>query len=109
MPEQVAFRGRRSRLSCFLKDSAGGSEESRLATVRFGWAGGRRKKRAAPKGAARTNYLDLFYLVVFAFDGSRRPDCVFGEVLPFLGPAFVSLFLVSSARTVAPTLARSIL
>jgi hypothetical protein len=67
------------------------------------------KKRTAPMGADRTNYSDLSYLVVFAFDGSHRPDCVFGGVLPFFAPALVSFFLVNSARTVAPTLARSIL
>ena len=51
----------------------------------------------------------LFYLVVLAFVGSRRPDRVFGEVLLLVSPPFVFLFLVKSARTAAATLPKSIL
>ena len=73
--------------------------------------GGRESKKNGPhrRGAGRTNHFDLFYLVVFPFDSSHRPDRVLGEVLVFFTPAFASFFFVNSARTVEPTLARSIL
>lgn len=67
------------------------------------------KKGPHRRGAARTNYSDLFYFVVFAFDGARPRGGVWGEVLFSLVAAFVSFFLVNSARTVAPTLGMSIL
>ena len=67
------------------------------------------EKWAARKGAARTNYCDLFYLVVFVFDGSRCSDRVAGEVLLLFAPAFMSFFFLNSARTAAPTLPTSIL
>ena len=73
--------------------------------------GGRELKKNGPhrRSAARTNHSGLLYLVVVAFDGSRRADELFGEALLFFAAVFVSFFLVNSARTVAPTLARSIL
>lgn len=73
-----------------------------------------KKKSSAKKGphrtgAARTNYSVLFYFVVFAFDGWRGPDLLLGGGVLFFARAFASFFLLSSARTEAPTLAWSIL
>jgi hypothetical protein len=67
------------------------------------------KKTGRTEEARPGNHSGLFYLVAAGFDGLRRPDEVFGEVLLFFAPALVSFFLVNSARTVALTLARSIL
>src|SRR5437899_3039510 len=89
--------------------------ERTLFFIRFhaGFASGvtRRstKKRAALKTRGPHKLSGLFYLVVLAFVGSRRPCRVFGEVLLLVSPPFVFLFLVKSARTAAATLPKSIL
>jgi hypothetical protein len=68
-----------------------------------------KKKRAAATRRGPPKLSELFYLVVLAFEGSRRPGRVFGEVLLLVSPPFVFLFLVKSARTAAATLPMSIL
>jgi len=56
--------------------------------------GGREEENGPHRrGAARTSYSDLFYVVVFAFVGSRRPDRVFGAVLLLVSPPLPFLVL----------------
>src|SRR5437879_11865208 len=69
----------------------------------FGRAGGT-KKWAAPTRRGPHKLSGLFYLVVLAFVGSRRPDRVFGEVWLLASPPSGFLIWVKSARTAAPTL-----
>src|SRR5260221_5411708 len=72
-------------------------------TIGIQWAGLQVALNALFKRGPHKSFW-LLYLVVVAFDGSRRADELFGEALLFFAAVFVSFFLVNSARTVAPTL-----